>query len=84
MQLTTVDGITSEEIICVASKKLSERDSKWTIYEIELFALVYCVKAWAHLLYGNKEFCRRSGPSEPSIYGSISISQDHSLALVLV
>jgi hypothetical protein len=37
VQLTTVDGVTSEEIICVASKKLSERESKWTVYEIELF-----------------------------------------------
>ncbi len=46
------DGSISEQIIGVASKKLSTVAQNWSIYEIELYALVYCIKLWANLLYG--------------------------------
>jgi len=46
------DGSVSEQIIGVASKKLSTVAQNWSIYEIELYALVYCIKLWANLLYG--------------------------------
>lgn len=46
------DGSVEEQIIGVTSKKLSSVAQKWSIYEIELYALVYCIKQWANLLYG--------------------------------
>ncbi len=47
-----LDGSVEEQIIGVTSKKLSTVAQNWSIYEIELYALVYCIKQWASLLYG--------------------------------
>jgi len=48
------DGSITEQIIAVASKKLSTVAQNWSIYEIEFFALVYCIKLWSNLLYGKQ------------------------------
>ena len=53
IQLTTHnDGTVTEEIIAMLSKKLSEPAQRWSIYEIELYALIFCIKTWSTLLYG--------------------------------
>ena len=53
VQVTThADGTVTEEIVAMLSKKLSEPAQRWSIYEIELFALIFCVKSWSTLLYG--------------------------------
>lgn len=46
------DGSMEEEIIALLSHKLSEVATRWSIYEIELYALIYCIKSWSSLLYG--------------------------------
>ena len=53
VQITTHnDGTVTEEIIAMLSKKLSEPAQRWSIYEIELYALIFCIKTWSTLLYG--------------------------------
>ena len=46
------DGSIKEEVIALVSHKLSEVASRWSIYEIELYALIFCIKTWSALLYG--------------------------------
>ena len=46
------DGSVTEEIIALLSQKLGDVASRWSIYEIELYALIFCIKSWAPMLYG--------------------------------
>jgi hypothetical protein len=41
-----------EEIIAVYSKKLSPAAIKWSVYELELYGLIYALTLWRNMLYG--------------------------------
>ena len=43
-----------EEIIAVYSKKLSPAAIKWSVYELELYGLIYALTLWRTLLYGKQ------------------------------
>ena len=40
-----------EEIIAVYSKKLSPAAIKWSVYELELYGLIYALTLWRTLLF---------------------------------